>query len=100
MDGAVVGGDRKFCLGGALWQDPPISVGELENRPDYIQWPRQQVNPSQGLTHFMSWVEQNATANAKSFVLRAAVNQPPGEYQPRPRGRAAPRIPHAPLPER
>ena len=80
MDGAVGGGDRKFYLGehrGKTYQ------WVLDNRPDYIHWARQQVNPSQGLTHVMTWVEQNFIVEGDSVVLRAAVNQPPGEYQPR-----------------
>ena len=42
MDGAVGGGDRKFYLEehrGKAYQ------WVLDNRPDYIQWARQQVNP-------------------------------------------------------
>ena len=98
MDGAVTGVDRKFYLGGHRGK---TYQWVLDNRPDYIQWARQQVNPSQSLTHFVSWVEQNFIVEGDSVVLRAAVNQPPGEYQPRPRGRAAPREPpHPPLPER
>ena len=98
MDGAVGGGDRKFYLGEHRGK---TCQWVLDNRPDYIQWARQQVNPSQGLTHVMTWVEQNFIVEGDSVVIRAAVNQPPGEYQPRPRGRAAPRKPpHPPLPER
>ena len=97
MNGAVGGGDTKFYLEehrGKTYQ------WVLDNRPDYIQCTRQQVNPSQGLTQVMTWVERNFI-EGDSVVMRAAVNQPPGEYQPRPHGRAAPRKPpHPPLPER
>ena len=40
----------------------------LDNRPDCVQWARQQVNPSQGRTHVMLWVEQNFIVEGDSVI--------------------------------